>query len=517
MLPFLRLAGRAAVLLALCISARASVKLPDLFGSNMVLQQDASLRIWGHADPGEPITVVLSGGGQTREGKTTTTPDGTWQIDLARLAATPSTFGLTVRGSDSEHVFKNILIGDVWVCSGQSNMAFLLTASAEAATELPQFRLPSVRLFRVTPAVSFEPSDEVHGQWVECTPETAAKFSAVACYFAKELAAHRATPIGLIGTYWGGTPAQAWMSSEALASNPRFSSHLARKNQIVTTLDALRKRYRTADLPKWEAEMKAWEELKAREPGSPTTAPRKPTSPDQNPGVPTVLYNAMVRPLADYSVKGILWYQGESNAKTAAEADDYGELFPALIRDWRALWQRDDLPFLFVQLPGYGEGQFWPQLRSAQTKALALPATGMAVAIDLGERDNIHPKAKKEIGRRLALVARSVVHGETVAASGPAPESARSASDGSVRIRFKPTKTGLVLRAESSSGFELAGPDGHYVAAQAFVEGDTLVVRSPEVLDPHRVRYAWAPFPATPLHDTSGLPAAPFDLPVGQK
>lgn len=229
----------------------------------------------------------------------------------------------------------------------------------------------------------------------------------------------------------------------------------------------------------------------------------------------------MVRPLGPYAIKGVIWYQGESNAGTAEAADEYRELFPALIRDWRALWQRDDLPFLFVQLPGYAPGEFWPELRAAQAATLALPHTGMAVAIDLGEPDDIHPKAKREIGRRLALVARSTVHGEDVNATGPIPSSATvHTTEGTprIRIQFKNTHGRLITSDATTTtaptAFEIIDTAGGSHPAEAVLQGESVILRLPEGIKPAAVRYAWSPFPAANLFGQDGLPAAPFTLPL---
>ncbi len=516
--PVTRALACLATLCSFALSLGAAVKPAAIFGDHMVLQQDSRLRVWGKAAPNEPVSVALTGAGIVRGGKSVADATGDWMVALDPVDAAKGACELTIAGPANRVVLRDVLIGDVWVASGQSNMAFLMRTSAAAATELPRADLPTLRLFRVTPTVSITPSDEVQGRWVECTPATAALFSAVAYHFGKELSTHLGRPVGLIGTYWGGTPAQAWMSEPALAANPLFGDHLARKKSIVDTLDERMKRYNDVVIPKWESDVAAWKTKRATNPSStPATEPRKPTSPDRNPGVSTVLYNAMIHPLGRYAIKGVIWYQGESNASSPSAAKEYAELFPALIRDWRALWKRDDLPFLFVQLPGYGGGENFAELRASQAATLALPHTGMAVAIDLGDLDNIHPTNKREVGHRLALVARSVVYGENVNATGPIPAFATITSSGgtpNIRIRFDYTQGNLIARSGIPTAFEIIDQAGGRHPAEAAVQGDTVILSVPADTKPKAVSYAWSPFPSANLYGQDGLPAAPFTMKI---
>jgi sialate O-acetylesterase len=542
-----------AAALVLCLiasaTARADVKLAAVFGDNMVLQADKPLPVWGWAAPGEAVRVTI--GDQKRSA--TAGADGRWLLKLDPVKAGGAPVEMTVVGNNTVAV-KNILVGEVWVCSGQSNMGFSFQQAYNAAEEGPKANYPKIRLFTVKHATALQPRTDVEGKWVECTPEAVKSFSAAAYFFGRDL--HKAlggTPVGLIHTSWGGTPAQAWTSMEGLRSEPGLEVYVKSYASTVANMDALLKRYREEQLPKWEAEQKKWNETvgkqyreemakwrkeSAEAAAAGKTAPaqparvamkgRKPVEPDKNPSVPTVLNNAMVAPLAPLAIKGVIWYQGEANA---GQPMLYRTLFPAMIQDWRRQFAQGDVPFVWVQLASYmkreneptqGEGG-WPGLREAQDRTLALPNTAEAVTIDIGEAGDIHPKDKVDVGARLALAAEHVAYGKDVVYAGPRYHGVSVEGD-RARVKFDEVGGGLVIGAapiirigqqankplDHLVGFAIAGEERKFVWAQAKIEGDSVVVWSDEVKKPVAVRYAWANNPECNLYNKEGLPAGPF-------
>lgn len=493
----------------------ADVKLPALFGDNMVLQQGVQLKIWGTASPQETVHVEWSqeadGKGIGQVSSTTADLKGRWKVTFGPISeAGPIT--LRIRGNN-EITLKNVLVGEVWVCSGQSNMAWPVSRAMNAEKEISAAKYPKIRLFKVPQVVAAEPRDEIgaprsplEGRWVECSPETIAGFSAVGYFFGREL--HKATgrPVGLIQSAVGGTPAEAWTSAETLAGDPAFRPLLARWEEIFATYDKRRQAYEKA-LAEWREKAAA-----ARKAGKqPPRRPRPPLGPN-HPHRPSGLYNGMIAPLIPVAIRGAIWYQGESNASRAYQ---YRKLFPAMIQDWRRHWGQGDFPFLFVQLANFrpavdqpGESE-WAELREAQTRTLRLPKTGMAVAIDIGEANDIHPKNKQEVGRRLALAARHIAYGEDLVYSGPLFKSMTIEGD-AIRLHFHHVDGGLVAKGDKLTGFAIAGKDRKFVWATAKIDGDTVVVQADGVTDPIAVRYGWADNPACNLYNKAGLPASPF-------
>jgi sialate O-acetylesterase len=519
---FIRLVSLTALAVSATLAVQAEVKLPAIFGDHMVLQQDISLPVWGWATPGEKVTVEIAG----RRGETTASADGKWRVTLKPVAQGSQPFELKVSGTNTV-VFTDVLVGDVWVCSGQSNMEFGLGLAHNTAQAVPQANHPQIRLFRVNPAVALSPQEDCTGTWMVCTPENVIKiggwngFSAVAYFFGREIQQARNVPIGLIGTYWGGTPAQAWTSLEALRAKPALEHYAKAADDNQTHLAENKARYESEILPKWKEAVEAWKlkpEPKGREPW-------RPAPPDRNPSLSTGLFNAMISPLTGYGIKGAIWYQGEANAGSDKAAKEYAELFPAMITDWRARWGQGDFPFLFVQLANFSTGGAWPKLRDAQTSTLSLPNTGMAVAIDVGEAKDIHPKNKEAVGHRLALAARHVAYREKIVYSGPLYRSMK-VKGAKIEVRFSQTGGGLMIGAAPAlrvdepaaspadrlNAFEIAGVDKKFVPAQASIEKDRVVVWSDQVNAPVAVRYAWSAFPepAANLYNREGLPASPF-------
>ena len=641
--------------LVLCFvfSVRAEVKLPAIIGDNMVIQQGIKARIWGWAELGEPISVTMAG----QSAKATADDRGQWEVRFGPFQP-GGPYDLVIAGKN-KIILKNVLVGEVWIGSGQSNMEWQLQNSANGAAEVANANYPQIRLFTVTRATSLKPLNDVVGKWLVCTPEVVGTFSAIAYFFGRELHQNLKVPVGLIHSSWGGTPAEAWTSRETLASDPELSPMLDSLEQVLKNLPTALSKYQKLRA-EWEAQnllqdpgnkglelgyaradypapdwqtMKLpclWEpaglridgavwfrkELKIpktwagkdlqlklgpiddvdntyfngvqvgcignetpnywmahREytiPGSlvragrnviavrvfdysgdggftglPTdmsltlpgsepiplagewlykvelaaepiqvnysTAPAMPLGAG-NPNSPTVLYNAMIAPITKYTLRGAIWYQGESNADRARQ---YQKLFPMMIRNWRTAWGEGDFPFLYVQLANYmarksepGESQ-WAELREAQLMTLNEPATGMAVIIDIGEANNIHPKNKQDVGHRLALWALAKTYNQNVEFSGPLYES--FAIEGNqIRVHFAHAEGLCTGDKGTVKGLAIAGSDGKFVWSEVRIENNEVIVSNKAVANPVAVRYAWADNPEANLYNAAELPASPF-------
>jgi sialate O-acetylesterase len=600
------------------------------------------------------VTVTLGDATATA----TADKDGNWRVDLpAREAGGP--LKMTVEGGNTL-TFSNVLTGDVWVASGQSNMQFGLSGAKDAAAEIAAADYPNIRLFTVPDTVALEPQKDTRGRWVECDPQTARNFSAVAYFFGRDLQKALDVPIGLIHTSWGGTPAESWTSLQALAAHEELRPILQRYEAAARNNPQAQAEYEQK-MKEWEAQAHftdpgnkgfgmgwaapetdaaGWEpmelpgyweskglmvdgvvwfrkevtipaewagkdltlslgpiddcdttyfngaqvgavgmdtenhwqlprrytvpgrlvkagraviavrvydqwlnggfggapgdmalapagggtpvslagpwlykiEVSRPQPEQPIPQPQAPLGAD-NPWLPSGLYNAMISPLIPYGIKGAIWYQGESNAGRAYQ---YRVLFPTMISDWRKAWGEGDFPFLFVQLANYmpvqtqpAENSAWAELREAQTMTLSLPATGMAVIIDVGMADNIHPTDKQTVGARLALAARHVAYGQNIVYSGPTYDGMK-VEGGKAVISFKNVGGGLVAHGEKLQGFAVCGQDRKFVWADAQISGDTVVCSSPDVPQPVAIRYGWANNPVCNLYNKEGLPASPF-------
>jgi sialate O-acetylesterase len=516
----------ALILTCLAPAVRADVKLPAIFGDHMVLQRDKKVNFWGWADKGEQVTVTVGAAKATA----TAGDDGKWKAELDTLKASDQPVEVTVAGKNTI-TLKGVLIGDVWVCSGQSNMGWQLKATHNAKADIAAANRPTIRLYTVGRKIAFQPQNDCTGQWVVCTPETAETFSAVGYFFGVEIQSSQKVPVGLINTSWGGTPAQAWTSLEALQATPATKKMADGFADLRDNLPARMEAYTNDVLPKWEIARKKWQEdsARAKAAGDKLPAePKKPAAPDSSPNHPTVLFNGMVAPIIPLSIKGTIWYQGESNAGQAAQ---YRALFPAMITDWRTRWGQGDFPFLWVQLANYlkrdeeptDAANQWAGLREAQSMTLKLPKTGQAVIIDIGEAGDIHPRNKADVGKRLGLVGRHVAYGEKLVHSGPVYKSMAVEGD-KIRITFDHVGSGLTIGvappirmgqdpvkpADTLKGFAIAGADKKLVWADATIEGDTVVVSSPSVKDPVAVYYGWGNNPEVNLYNKEGLPACPF-------
>lgn len=499
-----RMLGFVWLLAALVVlPAAAEVKVTPLFGDNMVVQREEPIAVWGTADAGEVVTVSIG----TSQAAATADQQGKWSLSLPELKA-GGPHELSIRGKSNSLTFKNVLVGEVWICSGQSNMEWPVKMSNDADKEIAEAKYPNIRLFTVKKTVAGKPQSNLEGSWSECSPESIPTFSAVGYFFGRELHKELDVPIGLINSSWGGTPAEAWTEVSFLEKDPMLVPILERWKKNIDGLIGLLNDY-GGQLLSWRASSNLAEAA-----GNPIPDPPKfPDDPRRSPHRASGLYNGMIAPLVPYSVRGAIWYQGESNAGRAYQ---YRTLFPAMIQSWRAAFKQEDLSFHFVQLANFTEvlpepaESDWAELREAQTMTLALPKTGMAVIIDIGEAKDIHPRNKQDVGKRLALNALATDYGKKVPYSGPLYEKMEVKGAQAV-LSFKHVDGGLVAKGEGGlKGFAIAGEDKQFVWADAKIEGNKVVVSSEKVEKPVAVRYAWANNPVCNLYNGAGLPASPF-------
>ena len=495
--------------------AYAVVKPHELFSNGMVLQRGVKCPIWGTAPPGEQVQVTFTANkdliSSASSAATAADERGNWRVDLLVAAETAGgPYVLTIKGTNTITI-KDVYVGEVWVCSGQSNMEWQLRNSHNGEEEIQKSANPNIRLFTVPKRTSDKPLTSVNASWQECKPETVAGFTAVGYFFGRDLQKALNVPVGLIHSSWGGTVAEAWTTRAALAGNPDLKGMI---EQYDRSKPSARANYEKA-LRKYEADLAKYKEeaAKAKEKGEkPPRPPRRPVEPDKNPNRPCVLYNAMIHPLQPYAIKGAIWYQGESNAGRAYQ---YRTLFPSMIQSWRETWKEGDFPFLFVQLAPWiaqsdKSDQTWAELREAQfLTTRKLKNTGMAVITDVGEANDIHPKKKEPVGARLALAARALAYGEKIEYSGPIYDSMKIEGDKAV-LSFTHVGKGLEAKGEMLQGFTLAGEDQIFHPAQAEIKGDKVVVRSDKVGRPVAVRYGWSNNPTVNLWNKDGLPASPF-------
>jgi sialate O-acetylesterase len=487
---------------SLCVlssSSYADVTVPAVLGDHMVVQRGLPVHVWGMAAPHEAVSVAFRG--ETKAG--TADDDGRWSIYLSPGEA-GGPFELSIKAANAI-VLHDILVGDVWVASGQSNMEFPMTGLVNAQTEIAAAQYPKIRLFLVKHKPADYPLENVDSKgWAACTPETVADSSAVAYFFARNLQQKLSVPIGLIESSWGGTAAESWTSLHTLGADaalmPVFSARAKMVEEQSTNI--LRQQREDVEFQKAAAQAKAE--------GKPLPWPQ--WHPDFAAWAPAALYNGMIAPLTPFAIRGVIWYQGEANA-SPDRASLYARLFQTMIRDWRNSWGEGDFPFLFVQIANWNTepGELWPEVRNAQRQALALRNTGMAVTIDIGDPNDIHPKNKQDVGLRLSLAARAITYGEKIEWSGPLYRQVTQ-EEHALRVWFDHA-LGLMAKGATVTGFELAGADGKYSSADAKIEGTSVVVSSAAVPAPVSVRYGWAPNPNCNLFNKEGLPASPFQGP----
>ena len=498
------LVGPVCALLCLPAIAAAEVKPSTLFSDHMVLQSGMVVPVWGTADAGEKVTVSIEGQSKAA----TADASGKWTVRLAKLKA-GGPFEMTIKGSavgETAIVVKDVLVGEVWLGSGQSNMQFYVSKNGpghapyglvDEEKEIAAANYPQLRMFTVKNATAYEPQTGALGEWQVCSPETVANFSAVGYLFGRDLNQALKTPVGIVLSAFGASTAEAWVLREALISDPLLKP-------MVDKLDA-REEYFKAHPNASDADA----------PGAPMTINARPgrSGPLRDPAhdqhQPTVLFNAMIEPILPYAIRGAIWYQGESVVGGPGGLMLYGHVMDTLVTQWRKLWSEGNFPFYAVQLPGQQNVSNNPLIREQQAKILALPNTGIAVVLDTSEAKNVHPHNKEPLGDRLTKIALANVYGKKMEYSGPVYASMKV--DGSaIRVKFTHAE-GLVAKDGPLNWFQVAGADQKFVDAGAKIEGDSVVVSNSQVAAPVAVRYAWDNYPNTAnLYNGAGLQAAPF-------
>lgn len=456
--------------------AKADVQVASPFGDHMVLQCKARLPVWGTATPREAVTVEFAG-----QSKHAMADDrGHWRIELDPIAASAEPRVFAVKGSGMAHPirFEDVLVGEVWLCGGQSNMErqLGLREGQKPITnweqEVAEANHPTIRQLYVKQRTSASPQLQAEASWTVCSPETVSEFTAVGYFFARDLQAKIRVPIGIIHSSRGGSPAEAWTSAEGLSDFPEFADALATVAAAANGINA---------------------------------ADAAANGRVQQISAPSVLFNGMIAPLIPYAIRGVAFYQGEANAERGQQ---YRKLFPALIADWRKQWGQGDFPFLFVQIAPHREMR--PELREAQLLTWRTTKnTGMVVTLDCGDIEDIHPPRKQPIGARLALAARAIAYKEDIEYSGPVYEKMTVKEDRAV-LHFSHLAGGLAANDFTLMGFTMAGPDGHFHAAHGEIVENTVEVSIPDVEKPMAVRYAWERAPDGNLVNDLGLPASPF-------
>lgn len=488
-------AAASLLLLAWCSPLPAAIVLAPPFTDHAVLQREKAVPVWGKAEPAESITVTFQG--QRKE--TTADAEGRWKIQLEALPASATPETLQVIGSVSGTVeIKGVLVGDVWFAAGQSNMQHIVSKCQRTDDEPANF--PQIRMFKVWFNAAETPQDSLTGKrakWSLCQPNTVGSFSAVAYFFARELHKDLQVPIGIINSSWGGTQIESWLSASSLQSSPLREKIADRWKQFLAKYEV--------EFALYQKKLAAWQAAG----GVPADKPREPQGAVSR-WTPSGLFNAMVHPFVPYGLRGFLWYQGEANT---ARHEEYASLFTTLITDWRKDFGQGDLPFYFVQLANFDHkqdpsGQAWAFLREAQLKALALPNTGAAITVDIGDPKDAHYANKQEAGRRLAALALARAYQRPIGDSGPVFVSASEEKD-RLRLHFQSAKE-LVLKPGPKPAFEVAGANKVFHPATAVLDGKTVLVSAPQVPSPIAVRYAWRNAPAVSLFGADGLPAPPF-------
>jgi sialate O-acetylesterase len=480
---------------AVCPAAHAEVKLNGLFTDGAVLQQKREIPVWGSGREGEKVTVKLG-----NETGAATVQNGRWMVKLRPMKA-GGPLSLTVAG-DNTITLTNILIGEVWLCSGQSNMGFQLYRAENGDDAIHAANDPELRLFTVPHRAEDKPIAEVSGTWRATTPLTVSNFSAVAYFFGRDLRRALKVPIGLIDSSVGGTPAEAWTPHDALEINPELKHILERHDETVTNYDPVKAKQKYDRAAKDHAEEVKTAKAEGK---TPPRAPTRPSDPARATRRPSCLYNAMIAPLEPYAMAGTIWYQGEANSSRAPE---YEVLFPAMIKSWREAWGQGDFPFLFVQIAP--NARMSPEIREAQLHTWKkVPKTAMAVTVDIGAANDIHPKKKEPVGSRLALAARAVAYDEKIEYSGPVLDKMTVESDRAI-VSFTHAGTGLTAKDGPLKGFTISADGKAFLPATAEIKGNTVVLSQKDVPNPVAVRYGWDNVPEVNLFNQEGLPASPF-------
>lgn len=487
----------------LCLNA-AELKLSRLFSDHMVLQRDKPVPVWGWANANEQVTVSFADQRKTAMADS----QGHWVIRLDAMQASEVARELTVQATDPARklTVTDVLVGEVWLGSGQSNMAMAVNGVSQAEVEKAAANWPQIRMFKEESTASATAQAEAKGQWAVCTPANVGTFSATLYFFGRELHRELRVPIGLINSSVGGTPIESWVSAEAQAQVPELKTFLANATQEFAQFDADKAEAQHQQaLAKWRARA-----AKAKADGTPVgPAPKSPVAAFKRRGGPGGLFNGKIAPLIPYAIRGVVWYQGES-AGNSSKCEYYQYQLPALIDEWRQRWG-EELPFAWVQLPNYvADDHGWAKVREAMLKTLRLPNTGMAITIDIGEPKNIHPRNKQDVGQRLALWALGqVYHRPVPQTSGPLP-TGHEVHGNQVIVTFKHADGLRTRDGESVNGFFMAGEDQQWRPADAKIDGNTVIVSCSAISKPSAVRYAWFANPQCNLINAANLPASPF-------
>ncbi|MHC4943801.1 MAG: sialate O-acetylesterase [Planctomycetota bacterium] len=499
-------------------AAKADVELPHIFGNNMVLQRDRPVRFWGKADPGEDIRVRLG----EHEAGTAADAGGRWSVELP-VMKNGGPHQVIIRGKNTI-CFENVLVGEVWLCSGEGNMEFPFQWVVNARKEIETARIPEIRLFQVPKIASGRPEADVPSSWQVCSPQHVFNFSAVAYFFGRSLYEKLGVPVGVIQSTWESTPIEAWIP-------PAGFNSVAKMSHMINKLGEAESNYRESlarHLPAFRTWLIMTREALAKG-RSLAQAPHCPRHPFESHQAPTGVYNGMIHPIRLFAIRGVVWYQGERNL---GDGMWYHEKMKALIRGWRASWAQDDLPFCFVQLTPYCYGRHrptekpavdpdpyrLPEIREAQTATLGMPNTGMVVTTDIGDLNTPFPRNKQEVGRRLALWALARIYGhDSLVYSGPLFKS-MSVEKGRLRLHFHHADGGLMTRdGAAPTGFEIAGRDMKFVEANGCIEGGTVLVWSDAVAEPAAIRFGWHQEAQPNLMNKGRLPASPFRSSLSDK
>ena len=499
------------LLLALsgAVFARAELTLSPVFSDHMVLQRDVPLPVWGRAEPGAAVAGEFAGDRR----RATADAAGRWRLEFAPCPASAQPKAMRISCAGAACEIEDVLVGEVWLCAGQSNMEWPLAREARAGEEIPRAVLPTVRLLNpdypgkdrggnaFTPAEvqQLVPERYFRGRWTVCTSETAGRCSAIGYYFAKEIAVSLGVPVGVIHLAVGGSPAESWMRPETLAADSELRGLIGAPWLENPALEA------------W-CQQRAHENLD-RALGAGEVDARNPP----HAFLPGFLWKAAIEPLAPFALRGILWYQGESNALRLDRVRQHERMFPLLVRDLRSRWGAGDLPFLFCQLSGietaHYHSEFWPEFRDSQRRlAAVVPNSGMVVTCDVGDPANVHPKDNRTVATRLARLALAQVYGWSLLAHGPRPQVGRVKGH-EVEVTFDSVGAGLALNGGGELlGFEIAAKDGDFFPARGRLGHASVVLASDRVTAPRRVRYNWQPFPRGDLVNDARLPASTFEM-----
>ena len=484
--------------LSVASTATAEIKMSAVFGDSMVLQRQKPIHVWGWTDSNSGVAVSIDGKQQT----TTSDAEGRFDVTLPAMEA-GGPHEMTVASGTEKRTFSDVLVGEVWICSGQSNMQWSVSQSNDSDLESLAANFPQLRHITVPRVGSQEPQTSFDGRWEKATPASIKELTAVGYFFGRQLHQTLDIPIGLIDNAWGGSAAEAWVNRDLMREDGKYDELLAKWRETEATYD------HDAALASWKERVKKWNQEKKG------AKPREPRNPLEGQHRPANLYNGVLYPVIGYTIRGVIWYQGETNAGRAYQ---YRDLFPTMIQHWRDEWKQDDFPFYWVQLADYkaeaeapGDSN-WAELREAQTMTLSkLPNTGEAVILNLGESSDIHPKNKQDVGKRLARWALAKDYGYDIPHQSPTYKSMTKEGN-KIVLEFDHVGGGLdTFDVSTPIGFTIAGEDQKFVAADGKILGKTKIeVSSESVPDPASVRYAWADNPVCNLQSKEGLPMTPF-------